>query len=180
VAAAAPATDLLALFAADRETASGRSLTSMALMSWSRVFNLPLDEFVADRAKHHFEALANDCIETLSDFIKEDHDEQVLEREFLKIDPLSHARVREIMSTNSTAALPTGTPVFLSQGSADDLVQPHITHAYMQRICNGGAKVKLHVMNGGGHMFAGRDSANAAVEWITARFKGHAAPNDCR
>lgn len=180
VAAAAPATDLLALFAADRDTASGRSLTSMALLSWSRVFNLPLDEFVATHARHHFETLANDCIETLSDFFKEDRDEQALERDFLKIDPLTHPEVREIMSDNSPGALPAGTPVFLSQGTADDLVRPHITHAYMQRICDGGAKVALHTMNGGGHMFAGRDSAYAAVEWMTARFKGHAAPNSCR
>jgi len=180
VAAAAPATDLLALFSADRETASGRSLTSMALLSWARVFKLPLDEFVFADARHHFDALANDCIETLSDFFKEDHDEKVLERQFLRIDPLQNARVREIMAGNSTGALPSGTPVFLSQGTADDLVRPRITHTYMQRICSGGAKVKLHTMQGGGHMFAGRDSAYAAVEWISARFKGASAPNDCR
>lgn len=180
VAAAAPATDLLALFAADRQTASGRSLTSMALLSWSRVFGLPIGAFVEDRARPQFENLAGDCIETLEDFFKEDRDEKALERKFLRVDPLDDQQVRSIMTSNSPGTLQSGMPVFLAQGTADDLVRPHITRAYMDRICAGGAKVQLHTMNGGSHMFAGRDSAFAAVEWMAARFSGHAPPDDCR
>lgn len=180
VAAAAPATNLVELFHADRDTASGRSLTAMAVLSWTRVFGFPLGTFVEKRAIPRFEALASDCIETIADFIKESDDQKALARSFLKVDPLATPELRSIMEKNSPGVLPRGTPVFLAQGSADDLVRPAITRGYMAKLCAAGARVKLHVMPGGGHMWAGRDSASAAVTWIGERFTGHAAPSDCR
>lgn len=180
VAAAAPATNLVDLFRADRTTASGRSLTAMAVLSWTRVFGFPLETFVEKRTVPRFEALASDCIETIEDFIKESDDQKALARSFLKVDPLATPELRGIMERNSPGALPRGTPVFLAQGTADDLVRPAITRGYMSVLCGGGARVKMHVMPGGGHMWAGRDSASSAVAWIGERFKGNAAPTDCR
>lgn len=179
VAAAAPATNLEELFKEDRETASGRSLTSMSVLSWTRVFDIPLEELVHEHARHHFEALAHDCIESLSDFIKLDRDEQALERQFLKIDPLEHPRLRAIMANNTPQPPPPHIPVFIAQGSEDTLVRPHITREFMDRLCRSGNNVKLHVISGGSHMFSGRDSAYQAVEWMTHRFRGAPAPNDC-
>jgi acetyl esterase/lipase len=180
VAAAAPATDLIQLFKADHATESGRSLTSMVVYSWTNVFGLPLSDIVDMRAKARFEALAHDCIETVSEFFKESDDEHALEKTFLKIDPVSYPPVRELMQTNSPGALPSGMPVFIAQGTADDLVRPAITRAYISKLCGGGARVKFYSIPGGGHMWAGRDSADAAVDWIGERFRGARAPNDCR
>ena len=179
VAAAAPATNLSELFKEDRETASGRSLTSMTVLSWTRVFGIPLVDLVHDHSLHHFEELAHDCIETLADFFKLERDEQALERKFLKTDPLEHPRLRSIMEENVPDQLPAHIPVFIAQGLEDTLVRPHITKEYMDRICSDGVRVKLHVLNSGSHMFAGRDSAYHAVEWMTDRFKGVPAPNSC-
>jgi pimeloyl-ACP methyl ester carboxylesterase len=179
VAAAAPATNLVELFKADRESVSGRSLTSMVILSWSRVFGLPLDEIVARRAKPHFEVLASDCIESISDFLKESQDEKVLEREFLKVDPISDPPLRAIMEQNTPSVLPAGMPVFIAQGTADDLVRPRITRDYVSKLCAGGARVKMHGMQGVGHMTAARDSAHAAVEWMSRLFDRRAAPSDC-
>jgi acetyl esterase/lipase len=178
-AAAAPATDLIALFMADRETASGRSLTAMALHSWSRVYRLPIDDYVEPVARHHFDTLAQDCIQTISDYLQEERDEQALERQFLKVDPVQHPQLRSIMAHNSTGSVPSHIPVFIGQGTADTLVRPNITRAYIGRICAAGARVKLHMIQGGEHMFAGRDSAEAAVQWIAARFQGKPPPSDC-
>jgi acetyl esterase/lipase len=180
VAAAAPATNLVDLFEADRNTASGRSLTAMTVLSWSRVFGLALDRFVEKQDIRRFEALAGDCIETIEDFLKESRDEKALARSFLKVDPIEMPELRAIMEQNTPGALPARMPVFLAQGTADDLVRPAITHAYMSTLCRAGVSVKLHTMPGGGHMWAGRDSASAAVAWIAQRFKGRAAPSDCR
>jgi acetyl esterase/lipase len=179
VAAAAPATNLVELFKADRDTVSGRSLTSMVILSWSRVFGLPLGDLIERRAKGHFEALANDCIESISDFFKQSQDEKALERTFLKVDPIDYPPLRELMEKNSPGALPAGMPVFVAQGTADDLVRPRVTHDYVQSLCRGGAKVTVHGMAGVGHMTAARDSANAAVEWMARLFDRHAAPSDC-
>lgn len=180
VAAAAPATDLAALFEADKDTASGRSLTAMALHSWSRFFKLPLDPIVEPGALDAFHTLASDCIESIEDFLKEDRDEKRLEkRAFLKVDPTSVPSWRAIMDSNSPGQSPSAAPIFLSQGTADEVVRPHITKQFMEAACRQGTRVKLHVLAGGTHMFAGRDSAYAAVSWMTDRFQGKAAPSNC-
>jgi acetyl esterase/lipase len=179
VAAAAPATNLIDLFESDRTTSSGRSLTVMALHSWSRVFDVPLSEFVAPQAERSFERLANDCIETIEGFLKEDDDERALSRQFLAADPAKDARIRAIMEANSTGLLPAGMPVFVAQGTADDLVRPAITRAYVEKLCKGGAKVKMHAMAGVGHLTAGRDGANAAFDWMQGLFEGRVPPHDC-
>ncbi len=179
VAAAAPATKLVDLFEADRATGSGRSLTVMALHSWSRVFGLPVAEFVAKAAMPAFERLANDCIEDLHDILAEADHERALARDFLTKDPTTDARIRAIMERNSTGRLPKGTPVFIAQGTADDLVRPAITRAYAKALCGGGAKVTFHSLPGVSHMTAGRDGAYAAFQWIQRLFRGRAPPSDC-
>ena len=179
VAAAAPATKLVDLFEADRATGSGRSLTVMALYSWSRVFGISVGEFVAATAMPGFERLANDCIEDLHDILAEADHERALARNFLTKDPTTDARIRAIMERNSTGLLPKGTPVFIAQGTADDLVRPAITRAYAKALCEGGAKVTFHSLAGVSHMTAGRDSAYAAFLWIQRLFRGSAPPSDC-
>ncbi|HYD14852.1 MAG TPA: alpha/beta fold hydrolase, partial [Hyphomicrobium sp.] len=179
VAAAAPATNLAELYKADMNTSSGRSLTSMSVLSWSRVFGLPLGELVESSASKRFESLAGDCIESLSDFEKEDQDERALERKFLKVDPINFPALRKIMDDNTPGALPSGMPVFIAQGTADDLVRPPITHAYAEKLCGAGAKVELRLLDGVGHMTAGRDSAYSAVQWMTQRFRGEPLRNHC-
>jgi len=179
VAAAAPATNLPALYEADMNTASGRSLTAMTVLSWSRVFKLPLDDLVKPATRRRFEVLASDCIETLHDFFKEDDDEKTLQRDFLKVDPVSYPPLRALMERYSTGPLPSGMPVFLAQGSADRLVRPAITRAYADELCKAGAKVTFDRLEGVAHMTAARDSAYAVVQWMSDRFHGRAAPDAC-
>ena len=179
VAATAPATDLAALFTADRNTASGRSLTSMTVLSWSRAFGLPLDSIVEPNAERQFEALASDCIESIEQFFKEDRDEKALSRKFLKVDPVADPRLNAIMRDNTPGALPSGTPVFIAQSNADTLVLPHITKQYVATLCQGGARVATLTLQGSSHMVSGRDSAYAAVEWMTRLFNGGAPANHC-
>jgi hypothetical protein len=69
--------------------------------------------------------------------------------------------------------------VFLAQGGADQLVRPEITRDYMARLCAAGSKVRLHWMPDVGHATAGRDSADAAAAWMSARFDGAPVPDDC-
>lgn len=180
VAAAAPATNLVKLFEADRATPSGRSLTTMTVLSWSRVFGVPLTSLVQAKSERQFERLANDCIESIEQFLKEDQDEKALAREFLKVDPVKDPFLHAIMEDNATHALPGGTRVFLAQSSADTLVLPHITKEYMQLLCQGGARVTFHAMDGSSHMVSGRDSAFAAVTWMDDLFKGRNPRDDCR
>jgi hypothetical protein len=54
-----------------------------------------------------------------------------------------------------------------------------VTRAYFQQQCKAGGKVRMLLLPGVGHGFAGRDSADAAVDWMMARFAGEPPPSDC-
>lgn len=179
VAAAAPATKLIRLFQADRDTSSGRSLTAMTLHSWSRAFDFQISKFVPSRAQESYERLASDCILTLSDFFDLSDHERALQKNFLLSDPTMDPQIRSIMIENTPGYLPAGMPVFISQSLGDDLVLPAVTKDYARQLCDGGAKVRFYKLSTGAHMFTGRDSATAAAAWIDGLFLGRSVPNDC-
>jgi predicted esterase len=72
-----------------------------------------------------------------------------------------------------------GAPVFIAQGSVDPIVRPEVTAAFIGGLCRRGEKVSVLDTTGVGHITAGVVSANAAVQWMTARFDGAPAPDDC-
>jgi len=75
--------------------------------------------------------------------------------------------------------LPRSIPLFLAQGTMDELVRPEVTRAYMQRQCKAGSKVTMMWVPGVGHGLVAADSANVAVSWMMDRFAGEPTPNDC-
>ena len=180
VAAAAPATYLEQLFDADHRTSSGKTLTAMALLSWSKVFEIPLDSILARDAHESFKEVAHDCIETILELLEVDIAVQPLQHEeFLKANPTKVEPWASIMQRNSPGKAPAGAPVFIAQGTADTVVSPHVTKKFVEHLCGNGTSVKFVAIEGAGHMFAARDSASKAVAWIADRFRGHPAPSDC-
>lgn len=180
VAAAAPATDLVTLMADDFKTSGGKNLTAMTLWSWARVFKAPIDKVVVPAAIPTVDQLANECIENIFDIIERQSQEKVLEQTFLSVTSIATVEpYKSLAARNSPGALPKAIPLFLAQGSTDNLVQPAVTQTYFQRQCKAGSRVTMHLMPGVNHGFAARDSANAAVIWMGERFAGNPAPSDC-
>jgi acetyl esterase/lipase len=179
VAAAAPATYLGELFRADRGSIGGNSLTAMVILSWSKIFNIPIDTVVVPGATRTFEAVARTCIERITELLRLEEIEAPLQREFLKVDPTTIQPWRGIMDKNTPGQSPAGAPVFLVQGTADDLVRPQITKQFANRLCEAGAVVEMKWLEGVSHSFAGYDGAASAVAWMADRFRGHPAPNGC-
>jgi acetyl esterase/lipase len=179
LAAAAPVTDIAAMYEASSGDESGRALISMIIRSWTRVFDLPLDGIVRPEASAHFESFATDCIQTMADIDKFQKDSDALPLDFLKVDPLAYPPLRTRMDANLPGGLPRGLPVFLAQGTADNVVPPPVTQAHMERLCALGTPVAYTSIPNGIHAFAARDSAEAAAGWIADRFAGKPPPSDC-
>jgi acetyl esterase/lipase len=181
VAAAAPATELAQLMTADLDTAGGRNLTAMTLWSWERVFGAPMAQVVQPVAIPVVNRLAEECIESIYDILVRRDTSKPLEQAFLSVsNPVDLEPWRSLAARNTPGPLPRHVPVFLAQGEKDGLVRPQITFDYMQRLCRAGSRVRLLVVPNANHGFIGRDSAEAAVEWMAARFAGAPAPSDCR
>lgn len=180
VAAAAPATYLGELFRADRGSIGGNSLTAMVLLSWSKLYDIPLDNVVEPGAMRTFEAVARTCIERITELLRLQEIEAPLQRAFLKVDPTTIEPWRGIMHKNTPGQAPAGAPVLILQGTADDLVRPQITQQFADHLCAGGAVVEMKWLEGVSHSFAGYDGADTAVRWMADRFHGHPAPNGCK
>jgi hypothetical protein len=54
-----------------------------------------------------------------------------------------------------------------------------VTENYMTNLCRAGSKVRMMLLPGVGHLSVGRDSADAAVQWMADRFAGHSSPSNC-
>ncbi len=142
VAAAAPATELAALLEDDLSTFKGKVFTAMALWSWSRVFNAPLDNVVAPQAMEAVRRTAENCDETFFDLIDVIIDEFPLRHRFLTADPARTEPWRSIIARNTPGGAPAGAAVFIAQGTADIEVLPAITDRFARRLCRRATPVR--------------------------------------
>jgi len=181
VAAAAPATELATLMTDDLDSNGGRNLTAMTLWSWARVFGAPMERVLEPAAIPAVNLLAEECIESAFDIVLRQRTAHALAKTFLSVpNPLDLEPWRSLAADNTPGVLPSGIPVFLSQGTDDNLVRSDVTRDYMGQLCRAGSSVSMVMLPGVNHGFIGRDSAGAAVDWIADRFAGKRPPNDCR
>src|ERR1700722_10247318 len=180
VAAAAPATDLVALMNEDIDSVGGKNITAMTLWSWQRVFDANMAKVVDPRAIQAIDQLAEECIEGPFDLRRRQLTEQPLEQYFLTTKHPSEVEPwHGLLADNSPAALPPEIPVFLAQGADDVIIHPDVTKAYATRLCQAGSKVKMLSMPNIGHGRAAQASTQAMLGWTSDRFTGAPAPDDC-
>jgi acetyl esterase/lipase len=180
VAAAAPASELAALFDDDLDTQAGKNIAAMTLWSWARVYGAPMQDVVVPEAMPVVDRLAQECIESIFDLELRRRTAQPLAQKFLSVSsPTAVEPWRALLARNTPGTLPPEIPVFLSQGTTDAIIRPQVTQDYMHRLCRAGGKVRLLIMPGVGHGLAAHNSATAAVDWMGDRFAGAAAPDDC-
>jgi acetyl esterase/lipase len=180
VAAAAPATELATLMREDLGSAGGTNLTAMTLWSWDRVFGAPIGRVVSPQAIPAVDRLALACIESIGDLFVRRRLARPLEANFLTVkNPADAEPWSSLAKANTPGVLPADVPLFIAQGTADQLVRPEVTRDYVSRSCAAGDKVQFLLMPGVNHGYAAHDAATQAVEWIAARFAGGAPPDDC-
>jgi alpha-beta hydrolase superfamily lysophospholipase len=180
VAAAAPATSLVTLMGDDFKTVGGKNLTAMTLWSWSRVYGAPIDKVVVPEAMPIVDRLSTECIESIFDILERQRTEKPLEQNFLSVGNIATVEPwRSLAIRNTPGTLSPQIPLFLAQGTTDNIVRPEVTRAYLQQQCKAGSKVTMMWVPGVGHGLVARDSADAAVGWMMDRFAGRVAPSDC-
>ena len=180
VAVAAPATNLVELFKAQKGSIAGNSLTAMALLSWSRTYNLPLETVLDDDAVKSFEKVARSCIQSLSQMIKLLQLAKPLKKAFLTADPTTLPAWRALMEQNSPGSGAQKAPVFIAQGTGDTTVNPAVTLRFVKQLCAAGTPVVIKMLKGVSHSFAAEKSSYQAVDWIRDRFKGRPPQSDCK
>jgi hypothetical protein len=84
-----------------------------------------------------------------------------------------------IMKENSTGAARIPVPVFLSQGTNDEVVHQQITALYGGVLCAQGTAVRYLSVPDESHMLVAFHTATATVAWMADRFAGKPAPDEC-
>jgi pimeloyl-ACP methyl ester carboxylesterase len=180
VAAAAPATDLVTLMNEDIDSVGGKNITAMTLWSWQRVFDAKMDKVVDPRALPAIDQLVQECIEGPFDLRRRQLTEQPLEQYFLTTKHPSDVEPwHTLLAENSPGALPPEIPVFLAQGTDDDIIHPKVTQDYAASLCSAGSKVRLVLLPNIGHSRAAQASTQALLDWTSDRFGAKPAPDDC-
>lgn len=181
VAASAPPTDLGALIRETSDDPVGRVFATFALASWSKLYGISTEGIVPKHLGLVVKNIASGCNMDTGQTLKLMFIEQAFEREgFLKpgVDVTATAPWKGLMTKNSPGAMPAGVPVFLAQGTSDNIVRPNVTQAYADRICARGTPTALVPVKGG-HFETGAAAAKPMAEWIADRFAGKTAPSDC-
>jgi len=180
VAAAAPATDLAALLKQDLGTDGGNNLAALALWSWSHTYGADYSAIIDPSAQAPIEAIAQTCIDSLFKSPAKKRATQSLRLHFLSVpDIASQMPWKAIIAANSAGLVPSHIPVFLAQGTADEIVYPQITYSYMGKLCDAGSKVHLESLPGVAHGLTAMKSADATINWFSSRLAGDAPPNGC-
>ena len=180
-AAAAPPTDLAANLREGSDKNARALLLSFTLHSWSTLYGFSMDG-VANRTNQGIitRLAQNNCV-SLDKKPKLGTILGILtivratkNKDIGKIEPFgSFARA------NSVDAARVPGPLLIAQSRNDTIVAPSVTRKFAKAACRRGTGIRWIVMTGD-HGNSARESAQETIGWITSRFDGNPAPNDCR
>ncbi len=179
VAAAAPATDLVANIAGGSNAAVRALMTSYAGVSWSAVYNLPLSTVTGPVGQNLMRRLAQQCV-TLDGFkLRTKIGLARMTLALRNVDLATLPRWGDLMRRNSAKPTPLGVPLLVAQGSADVIIAPAVTRSYVAAICRAGQRVRFIPVAGGDHVTIANRTSEQTVAWLSDRFAGRPAPSDC-
>ncbi len=179
VAAIAPATDLEQLLKDDQDERAGKVIVSYCVWSWSRIYGIPIEDWVAGGAVSAIDRVAGDCIESEGEAYGALIATFPIPSNYLSPDVFSNERWRRLLAENRPGNAPAGAPLYVAQGTDDPVVRPAVTADFVAGLCRAGETVRYETFPGVAHLKAGRISASSAIQWMKSRFDGTRAPNTC-
>jgi acetyl esterase/lipase len=130
VAAAAPAIELAKLFKDDHSTPAGEIFTALALLSWSKVYNVGLDTIIGAGDRLYVNWIGEQCLTNRLDLFIDSLAIRFMNKQFLRSDPVKTEPWNEFIVRNSPVRRPPNAPLLLAQGSGDLLITPAITRDF--------------------------------------------------
>ncbi|RXZ64521.1 lipase family protein [Pelagerythrobacter rhizovicinus] len=169
VAAAAPATELAHLFEDDLDTEGGKAFTALALLSWSKVYDIDLSAIVEPKAVPGVRLIGDGCMTNALGLLVDGLGLHLLPHNVLRADPTRVSPWREIIARNTPTSVGQGVPVLIAQGTKDTIIAPAVSRDFARRLCSQGTSTHLIEMEAD-HLGIAKLSADRVADWIDARF----------
>ena len=177
VAAAAPAAMLPEIVSVQWDTAAGWAIGPEALVAWRAIDpSLPLQGVVTDAGISNYERLADECImlAALEGLARND-----LGQSFFAVDPVTAPGWSSVIEAQTPPPLPADMPVFVAQGTADEVVLAWPNALLQEEWCAAGSSLSMLWMGNVGHVPAAINAGPQAITWIADRFAGRPAARTC-
>ncbi len=180
VAATAPPSDLAQLFAAGIGKPAGNILAAYSLTQWSQVYpQLALDQIVKPVARPVIRNISTYCLLDAGHLIAIAPQALALNVVFLSNAPWQTEPWKTELAQNSLGNMPIHEPLFIGQGSADLLVLPTVTAAYVQHLCTTGERVAFTSYPDADHNGVESAATNDVTAWVADRFADKPSPSTC-
>lgn len=177
VAAAAPALNLSDIASAQWDTVVGWVIGSDLIESWPTYYpELPVDAVLTTAGRDASQRLAAECIKEAG---LEALAREKLGQQIFAFDPLTNMQWRDVMLAQTPPPMPVDMPVFIAQGTADEVVLPWPNSIIQKEWCDAGSTISMLWMGNVNHEDAALVSGPAAVDWIAGRFAGRPAGRSC-
>ena len=177
VAAAAPAAMLPEIVSVQWETAAGWAIGPEALVGWQYIDpSLPIEGVLTQAGKDNAERLALECIEpaALEGYLRTD-----VGQNFFTVNPSDNPGWADLIAEQTPPPMPADMPVFIAQGTADDVVLPWPQAMLQEQWCQAGSTLTMEWLGGVNHVEAAIVAGPAAMVWNADRFAGRPAPRTC-
>lgn len=177
VAAAAPAAELAEILQVQWETEVAWAIGPEALVAWTAVEPaLPLDGVITAEGQRDVPRLASECLRAAAlDALTL----QVTGQRFFAMNPLDSAPWAEFIADQTPAPLPAEVPVFMAQGTSDQVVLAAPNASLERAWCASGSSLTTLWLGDVGHMQAAIAAGPAAIAWLADRFAGTPASSTC-
>jgi len=171
LAAVAPATDLAALLDDDISTPLGKVLACYTLWSWSRVYGADMHTVVNPQYDSVMQRIVSTCCTSAADAFRLVGNAKKLKEGFVVHDPATTEPWKSLMRLNRPGQERAGAPLFIAQGTKDEIVRPQVTEQFAKQAKARGEKVDFVWLQGVTHVPAAQAAAPYAAEWIAGKFE---------
>lgn len=177
VAAAAPALNLPEIASAQWNTAVGWVIGSDLIESWPTYYpGLPITSILTTAGQDNDARLAAECVQQsgLEALIREK-----LGQQFFQKDPQDEPEWKRALEQQTPAPMPSSMPVFIAQGTADEVVLDWPNAMIAADWCKADSTLAMLWMGDVNHQQAAHVAGPTAFQWIYQRFAGVPAQSTC-
>ena len=177
-AAAAPASDLYATINQQWDQTLSWVIGPEVVVSWPDTYpELEASDVVSDTGLGATESQAQDCLTDAGLFGLAR--QEVLKETYFKVNPYTNADWAAALEDQTPKPTKPSMPVFVGQGTADEVVLANSTAAMQEQWCKAGSDLTMEWLGGVNHQNAGLTAGPAVVDWLADRFAGKPTAPNC-